>query len=119
MSDVRHTRQVRLAEVGDAGQARIGATTAHVEAEGLAGAVEARYLAGAGVVKIATTSDAIGDAARAEDARVEIVPAPRVHLGRGEPPPFAFRDPAARDVAMGAWRALVHVRRAIKRGDES
>jgi hypothetical protein len=117
MSDVRHTRQVRLAEVGDAGQARIGATTAHVEAEGLAGAVEARYLAGAGVVKIATTSDAIGDAARAVDARVD--PSPRVHLGRGEPPPFAFRDPAARDVAMGAWRALVHVRRAIKRGDES
>jgi cysteine synthase B len=79
MSDVRHTRQVRLAEVGDAGQARIGATTAHVEADGLAGAVEARYLAGAGVVKIATTSGAIGDAARAVDARVEIVPAARDH----------------------------------------
>jgi hypothetical protein len=119
MSDVRHTRQVRLAEVGDAGQARIAATTALVEAEGLAGVVEARYLAGAGVVKIATTSDAIGDAARAVDARVEIVASPRVRLGQGGPPSFAFRDPVARDVAMGAWRALVHVRRAIKRGNES
>lgn len=119
MSDARHTRQVRLAEVGDAGQARIAATTAHVEAEGLAGVVEARYLAGAGVVKIATPIDAVGDAARAVDARVEIVPPPRVHLGSGEPPAFAFRDPVARDVALGAWRALVHVRRALKRGNES
>jgi hypothetical protein len=119
MSSFRHTRQVRLAEVGDAGQARIAATTATVESPGLEGVVEARYLAGAGVAKIATAHPGIGAAARAVDAGIEIVPHARVKLGSGPPPPFALRDEAARDVAMGAWKALAHVRRALRRGTES
>jgi hypothetical protein len=119
MSAYRYTRQVRLAEIGDEGQQRIAATTAIVDAQGLAGAVEARYLAAAGVGKIATLHDEIGDAARAMDARVQVMTGVRVRLGHGEPPAFGLRDAAARDVALGAWRALAHLRRAVKRGNES
>ena len=112
MSKPRHSRQVRLAEIGEEGQARIQATTAHVEAEGLAGAIEARYLAGAGVGRIAVVSEVIGAAARAVDASVQIVAEARVDLRLGEPPAFGVNDPVAREVAIGAWRALAHLRRA-------
>jgi len=115
MSKPRHSRQVRLAEIGEEGQVRIEATTAHVSADGLAGAIEVRYLAGAGVGKIATTNEAIAEAARAVDASVQIVEAPKVLLGLGEPPAFGARDPVALEVALGAWRALAHLRRAALR----
>jgi hypothetical protein len=45
----RHSRQTRLAEVGDAGRARLAAGHAFIVADGLLGEVQARYLAGAGV----------------------------------------------------------------------
>jgi hypothetical protein len=115
MSKPRHSRQVRLAEVGEEGQARIEATTAHVSADGLAGAIEVRYLAGAGVGKIATANEHLAEAARAIDPSVQIVAPPAVFLGLGEPPVFGARDPAALEVALGAWRALAHVRRAALR----
>ena len=115
MSKPRHSRQARLAEIGEEGQARIAATTAVIEADGLAGAVEARYLAGAGVGKIATSDEAIADAALHVDASIEIVTEGRVRLGLGDPPAFELRDEAAFDVAIGAWRALAHVRRAVLR----
>jgi hypothetical protein len=115
MSAYRYTRQIRLAEVGDDGQERIMATTAIVDAEGLGGAVEARYLAAAGVRKIATLHDEIGDAARAVDSKVSVMSGVRVRLGHGEPPAFGVRDPAAREIVLGAWRALAHLRRAVKR----
>ena len=119
MSRPRHSRQVRLAEVGEEGQARLEATTAFVEGDALAGIVEARYLAGAGVGKLATEHEAVGDAARAVDATVQVVEG-RVRLGLGEPPAFGVRDPAALDVALGAWRALAHVRRAtLRRGNDA
>jgi hypothetical protein len=38
--------------------------------------------------------------------------APEALLGLGEPPAFGARDPVALEVALGAWRALAHVRRA-------
>ena len=109
----RHTRQVRLADVGEEGQARLEATTGFVETDGLAGVVEARYLAGAGGGKISTGYEAIGDVARAVDATIQIVAARRAPLGHGEPPAFGVKDPVAMEVALGAWRALAHVRRAI------
>jgi hypothetical protein len=113
MSRVRHSRQIRLAEVGEEGQARLEATTAFVESDGLAGVVEGRYLAGAGVRKIATRDEAVADAARAVDATVEIVDRKSAPLRLGDPPVFGVRDPAALEVALGAWRALAHVRRAM------
>ena len=118
MSKLRHSRQIRLSEVGEEGQARIAATTAVVDGEGLVGAVETRYLAGAGVGRIATTSAFIADAARAADASIQIMNEARVKLGHGSPPAFGIQDPAAQDVALGAWRALAHLRRAVlRRGD--
>jgi hypothetical protein len=115
----RHTRQVRLAEIGEVGQERIEATTAYVDDEGIAGTLEARYLAGAGVGKIATASPGIADAARAVDPNVHLIEGARVRLGHGEPPPFGIKDPVALEVARGAWRALAHVRRAVRRGSNS
>jgi hypothetical protein len=114
MSKPRHTRQVRLAEIGDEGQARIVATTAVVDGEGLAGTIEARYLAGAGVGKIATGNQSIAEAARAVDSTVQIVPPSPNRLGLGAAPPFGVRDPTALEVATGAWRALAHIRRAVR-----
>jgi hypothetical protein len=120
MSRPRHSRQVKLADFGEEGQARLEATTGFVETDGLSGVVEARYLAGAGVGKISTAHEAIGEIARAVDATVQIVEPRRAPLGHGEPPAFGMRDPVALEVALGAWRALAHVRRAtLKRGDDS
>jgi hypothetical protein len=115
MSKLRHSRQVRLAEVGEEGQARLEATTAFVAADGLAGAVEVRYLAGAGVRKISTGDEAIAEAARAVDSTVQILAKKAAILGNGIPPALGVRDPAALDVALGAWRALAHIRRALLR----
>ena len=116
MSRSRHSRQVRLADVGEEGQARLEATTAFVESGGLAGVVEGRYLAGAGVRRISTGDDAVAEAARAVDPTVEIVEPSPAPLGLGDPPSFGVRDPAASEVVLGAWRALGHLRRATLRG---
>jgi hypothetical protein len=112
MSRSRHSRQVRLAEVGEEGQARLEGETAVVESVGLVGVVEGRYLAGAGVRTIATGDEAVADAARAVDPTVAIVEAKVPLVALGDPPSFGVRDPAALEVVMGAWRALAHLRRA-------
>lgn len=86
----RYTRQRRLPEVGEAGQARLG--EAEVVVRGTQGAdVEQSYLERAGV---------------------------RVHHDpKAAPLPFAhaaaFCFDASRGVAAGAWRALVAVRREL------
>jgi hypothetical protein len=95
MSDSRHARQVILPEIGEAGQARIEAGSAVVDA-GRSGEIEALYLAGAGVGRIV-----VADAASASDARGAA--------------PFDVRDEAARDVALGAWRALATLRALVAR----
>lgn len=112
MSAYRHTRQVRLAEVGEAGQSRLAAAEVEVSSAGFAGEVEARYLAGAGVGALRVGSEVHGAAARAMDAGV------RVELGAVTgpselPPGLASLEGAARDVAEGAYRALVSVRAAL------
>ena len=84
----RYTRQRRLVEVGDAGQARLEAATAEVR--GRDGALlETQYLhrAGFGEVIVQTYRD---------------------------PEPFAHRDafehPLAAMAGAGAWRALQKIR---------
>lgn len=94
MDDERTTRQRRLAEVGDRGQARIA--EAVLQVRGTDGAiVETEYLCRAGV------------------ERVTLVP-------RAEPEPFAhqhaFRFAASRRIGAGAWRALGKLRLAIGMG---
>ncbi len=90
MATERYTRQTRLAEIGDAGQARIAGAIAEVR--GSDGAdVEIRYLWGAGVQHI-------------------------THEPGSAPVPFQherhFRFAESRRVAAGAWRALLTLRRA-------
>jgi hypothetical protein len=87
----RYGRQRRLAEMGDAGQARLSASV--MEVAGSDGAIlEAEYLHRAGV------------------QRMSLIP------GK-EPAPFRhehfFKHPAARRVAAGAWRALTKIRREL------
>jgi len=80
----RYTRQRRLREVGDRGQARLAA--ACVVVEGREGAdTEARYLERAGVREV------LRDAGTA--------PRPFVHAE-------LFRNAACRSEAAAAWRAL-------------
>ena len=89
----RFTRQTRLVEVGEIGQAKIAAAEARVRPAGLAGEIEARYLEAAGV----------GAVRRAPDA-----PAPSC--------PISFDDEGARAVGEGAWRALAQLRRVLEVG---
>jgi hypothetical protein len=88
MMDDLYDRQLRLPEVGEAGQARI--RDARIEVSGNDGAIlEAEYLCRAGVEVLTLTP-------------------------RREPKPFrhesAFRFPASRRVGAGAWRALDELR---------
>jgi hypothetical protein len=113
---MRHTRQARLAEVGDARQARLSETAIAVRGTAAAGAIEARYLAGAGVGVLHVQSEEQARAARSVDARVQIVRA--IDAGEGAPRDDSplrdlAIDPAAREVALGAWRALDSLRRAL------
>ena len=93
MSELRHTRQARLAEIGEAGQARLVASEVVVSLDGFAGDIEARYLAAAGVRVVRRSKDQ-GEA-----------------IIRGaEEPPFGITDPSAAELARGAHTALVRMR---------
>lgn len=95
----RWGRQIRLAEVGEAGQARLRATTVVPSARGAdARHFEARYLTGAGVV--VTSSDEASGPSLARD-HGPLLAALGVH------------HPASRDLAEGALLALAVVRSAI------
>jgi hypothetical protein len=86
----RHARQRLLASVGDAGQARIAAATYKVASDSAA-EVERDYLERAGAERFEAASAA-----------------PFAHAA-------AFRYPAARDFAEGAWRALGQLRAALEK----
>lgn len=104
----RHDRQARLADVGAAGQARIAAATVELQADGLAGEVAARYLAGAGVGCLRVRDRALAAAAAAIDpsVRVEVTGTSRAGRASSTDDSSGFRDPSARDVARGAREAL-------------
>ena len=86
MGASRYTRQTRLPEVGAEGQARLERTEIELSTRGAAAQIERAYLEAAGA---------------------------RVREGGGEGPalPIEVRDPAARDVALGAYAALCALRR--------
>jgi hypothetical protein len=108
----RHARQALLAEIGEEGQREI-ATTAHaVRGDGVAARVEARYLAGAGIGHLRVETDGVARCATGVDALVDV----RVvsDPDRDRDPAWTHDlDPAARDVALGAYRALQVIRRAV------
>ncbi len=115
----RHSRQARLADVGEAGQARIGAKTFTVAARGLAGDVEARYLAGAGPAGLTVASVAVAASASEVDPDVRIAPLDLDDRAGYDvdadrlPSALAIEDPSAHAVALGAYRALVKLRRVL------
>ena len=95
MSAIRYTRQARLAEVGEAGQARIAQASIAVRGQGARGDIEATYLRAAGVGHVAIANTI-------EHADVDDSPLASLSL-----------DPSAGDVAIGAWRALDALRRVL------
>lgn len=92
MSDDRllHTRQVRLPEVGEAGQARLAATTAPLGAIGFARTIEAKYLERAGLTTAESGTPAPVDVAS-----------------------LGLQNEAAREVGEGALRALAVLRNVL------
>jgi hypothetical protein len=113
----RYTRQVRLAEVGPEKQARLAAARVDVRGASLAGEIEARYLASAGVGTLGVLEDLQARAARAASSEVAVV---RAEPGAPAPlDPFGdlALDPVAYDVARGAWLALDSLRRAWALGE--
>jgi len=113
----RYTRQERLAEVGASGQARIAAARVASRAGGLAGEVEALYLAGAGVGTLVVDDAATAAAAKAlaPDVCVHVAREPREDGGDAAlDRAIAGLAPGAREVGEGAWRALVALRAALE-----
>jgi len=108
----RHGRQVALAEVGAAGQARIASARVEVALDGLAAQVAVRYLAGAGVGRLCVPDERLArlalsvDPDLCVDVDASLVPAPEANMGE-------FGDPVARDLARGARLALAALRSAI------
>ena len=92
MSDARYTRQVRLAEIGERGQARLEAAEVCVGDD----AIARIYLRAAGV-RVASRGEPIAVEPGALDA-------------------LGLRHPAARAVGEGALRALVAMRRILEVG---
>ena len=94
--DPRTLRQRLVVEIGEAGQARIGAARAVVAGRGLAAEVERRYLEGAafGVVEVDPAA---------------VAPIPTIALGVHA----IGADESAQDVILGAARALAQIRGAL------
>jgi hypothetical protein len=120
----RHARQAKLAEVGPAGQARIGRAVVSVPFGGWAADVAVRYLAGAGVAAVRVPDAQLAEGARAlaPGLCVEVDPAlagADGGPGRSDARPAAsvLRDPAARELLRGALAALEAIRGALGEGD--
>ena len=128
----RHARQIKLAEVGSAGQARIAGARVDVPYAGLAGEVAARYLVGAGVGRLRVRTERIAATARGIDPAtlVEVAPELEGHGAQGEPgepgtqreprhpaDESDLRDASAQAVERGARFALAALRHAL--GDAS
>lgn len=84
----RHTRQIRLAEVGESGQARIAAARPALHTRGYAAEIERRYLLAAGVAGVTD-----GPSKPLDD--------------------FGVQHGAARDVLQGALGALLSLREVL------
>ncbi len=99
MSDPRTLRQRLVAEIGEAGQARIGAARVVVAGEGPAAEVERRYLEGALFAAVDDAPDAPPEAV-AFAGELDLLGA----------------DEQARAVVEGAARALAKIRGAALQG---
>ncbi len=114
----RFTRQSRLTEIGARGQAAIEASDVHLGHGGVAGAVAARYLAGAGVRRIHAHDAGAARAAASVDASA-VVTLDSDRAAEPLPAAFLLEDPAARAVAEGAHDALVVLKAVLGIGPAS
>jgi hypothetical protein len=112
----RFDRQVRLAEVGPEGQARIESARVSVGLDGFAAEVAARYLAGAGVSNLCVRDAAASHAAHAIHPGVEVT-VDAVLPRDSRALSFDLRDPACREICRGAHAALRALRAALS-GDK-
>lgn len=99
---VRHGRQIRLPEIGEAGQERLAASEVVLCGAGDAREIEAAYLARAGVRVV---DDA--NAGRRADADGAAKPRADALASLG------IRDAVARETADGALRALFAMRKIL------
>jgi hypothetical protein len=108
----RHIRQVRLIEVGAAGQARLASYQAEVPGVGLRARVAARYLAGAGITRLRVADAATAAEALAVDPSVQTEVDPALACSQASAR-LALGDPVASQVAEGAMDALRAFRAAL------
>ena len=92
LPDARFSRQLRLAEVGEPGQARLCAAEPAVGTSNAA-AIERSYLLRAGVRRVSETG---------------APPAPPAFVHAEH-----FQHETCRDIAEGAWRALGQIRKIL------
>lgn len=101
----RHGRQIRLAEIGEAGQARLASAHAVLRSSGAARTIETAYLRAAGVgvddVDAGDAAAAAGGASGGADAVLR------------QEETLGLTDPTARDVARGALAALIAMREIL------
>lgn len=109
----RYARQMRLAEVGRPGQARIEAARIDVPLSGFAAEVAVRYLAGAGVKFVRVRDAAVAETARSIHSGVDVEIDPRLEA-TAETTTFGLTDPITRQVAFGAHAALRGLRTALR-----
>jgi hypothetical protein len=95
---LRFIRQAKLAEVGEAGQAKLEAARVSCRMHGFAAAVERTYLERSGVGVPNEPPDEGGE----------------VGAPTAEPAWLGELDPSAREVAAGAWSALAAVRSILE-----
>ncbi len=103
---VRHGRQIRLAEIGEAGQERLVATEVVLGAVGDAREIEATYVARSGMHVV---DDARADAKEKAKSQADGQTAARDEVLAS----LGIRDVKALDVADGALRALLAMRKAL------
>ena len=119
MKDDPTLRQRLVAEIGEAGQARLAAASARVGDPGLSGDIEARYLACAGFasMQLATATQVKVVREASSGQRVEIGgPDPRRAggaLAQALSAHLCGGDEAVCALAVGAARALDRIRRAV------
>jgi hypothetical protein len=103
---VRHGRQIRLSEIGEAGQERLSRTDVVLGATGDAREVEAAYVARAGMrVVDDARADAKEKAKVGADGQAAVRAQALASLG--------ISDSKALEVADGALRALLAMRKAL------
>ncbi len=110
---MRHGRQVRLAEVGEAGQSRLAGAYVVVAAEGFVGEIATRYLAGAGCGSLRVKSPELAARALATDPSVRVAVDPSLEI-EAETTVYPWRCRAAAELATGAHLSLRVLRELLR-----